>query len=225
MMPAYNRITVSLVYNHGMAAVAQYELIEEGSLAGLPMPITLRPSVRMSDDELIAFSRRNSPYRIERSADGDLEIMSPVVFDGGERELHVASELYLWARQHGGRAFSPNTGFTLPDSSVRSPDACWISETRASSLTPAERRRFAPICPEFVVEVMSESDRLPMLKTKMDMWMANGAQLAWMIDPFAATVSIYRAGAAVEVLARPDWVEADMVVTGFRLETSQLWAK
>jgi Uma2 family endonuclease len=92
-------------------------------------------------------------------------------------------------------------------------------------LTPEEQNEFSPICPEFVVEIVSKSDSRKTVERKMEMWLANGAQLTWMIDPFAATVSIYRPGAAVEVLNRPDWVEADSVVTGFRLETSRLWAK
>ncbi len=130
-----------------------------------------------------------------------------------------------WAEDYGGICAACDTGFTLADSSVRSPDASWFAEERLSPLTEIERRRFAPFCPEFLIEILSSSDRPTSLEAKMEMWLANGAQLAWMIDPFAATLSIYRPGKPVEVLTRPDWIEADSVVPGFRLESARLWAK
>ncbi|ADW67985.1 Uma2 family endonuclease [Granulicella tundricola] len=208
-----------------MAALAESPVLIQASLAGLPMPVVLRLPEPMTDEELIAFSRRNRPYRIERNADGELEIMSPVGFDGGQRELLVMRVLGNWAEEHGGVCVSCDTGFTMADSSVRSPDSSWISDARINALTDAERRRFPPLCPEFLVEILSETDSRATLQAKMEMWIANGAQLAWMIDPFSATVSVYRPHSAVEVLDRPDWVEADAVVAGFRLETSRLWAK
>ena len=208
-----------------MAALAEFTGLDSFSLTGLPMPVTIRLPEPLSDEELIAFSYRNRPFRIERNEDGDLEIMSPLGFDGGQREMFVMAKLFEWAEQHGGVCVSSNAGFTLPNGAVRSPDASWTSDARLSRLTDAERRGFAPICPEFLVEVRSETDRRSVLEAKMEMWIANGAQLAWMIDPYAATVSIYRPGSLPEVLERPDWVEADVAVPGFRLPTSRLWAK
>lgn len=207
-----------------MAALAESVGLEYLSLAGLPVPLTLRLPVPLNDEELIAFSRRNRPYRIERNANGELEVMSPVGFEGGQRELFVMREIGDWAEVHGGVCVSSNAGFTLPDKSVRSPDASWISDSRVARLTDAERRGFAPICPEFLVEIRSESDQRTILEAKMDMWIANGAELAWLIDPFARTVSIYRPGRAVEVLQAPELVEADAVVPGFRLSMAKLWA-
>jgi Uma2 family endonuclease len=208
-----------------MATLAQIDLKQEGVFTGLTMPLTFRPSVPLSDDELIAFSRRNEPYQIERNTDGELEVMSPCGTEGSSWEAEVIAELTLWARKHGGKTFSSSGGFKLPDGSVRSPDAAWASSALWDALSLTDRRRYAPICPEFVVEVLSENDSPLVLRAKMEMWVANGAKLAWMIDPFAATVSIYRPDAAVEVLERPDWVEAETVVAGFRLEMSRLWAK
>lgn len=208
-----------------MAALAESIGSEYLSFEGLPMPLTIRLPEPISDEELIAFSRRNRPFQIERSANGELEIMSPLGFDGGQREVFAMAKLFAWAEIHGGVCASSDTGFKLADSAVRSPDASWVSQSRVDALTGDQRRRFAPICPEFLIEILSESDRRAVLEAKMDMWIANGALLAWMIDPFAATVSIYRPGTAAEVLARPDWVEAATVVLGFRLETFRLWAK
>jgi Uma2 family endonuclease len=208
-----------------MAALAGSLDVEILSLAGLTMPVTLRPARKLGNMELMAFSRRNRPYRIEQNAEGELEIMSPVGFEGGERELFVMRKLGDWADGHGGRCSSSNAGFTLGDKSIRSPDASWVSDSRIDALTESERRGFAPLCPDFLVEILSESDSRVKLEEKMTMWIANGAQLAWMIDPFTAEVLVYRPGQKVERLVRPEWVEADAVVPGFRLETSRLWAK
>ena len=206
-----------------MATLAEVDLMKEGTLMGLPMPIKLRPPVTMSDEELIAFSRRNKPYRIERNPAGELEIMSPTGADGSHWEAVVISELHLWARDHGGVSFNSNGGFTLPDGSVRSPDAAWVSDARWNILSREDRRRYAPICPEFVIEILSANDSRKVLEAKMEMWIANGAQLAWMIDPYAATLSIYKPDSQVEMLERPDSVEAGEPVAGFRLSTLLLW--
>ena len=208
-----------------MAALAESIGLERLSLAGLPVPLTIRLVQPMSDDELIAFSHRNRPYRIERNARGELEIMSPVDTKGGHREMFVGAKLFDWAEVHGGIVVSSNAGFTLIDSSVRSPDASWLSEVRWNALTDAEQRGFAPVCPEFLVEILSESDSRERLQAKMEMWITNGAQLAWMIDPFAADVTIYGPGIVPRSMNHPDWVEANSVVPGFCLQTSRLWAK
>ena len=208
-----------------MSPVAELDLTREGVLAGLPMPLTLRLAVPMTDDELIAFSHRNRPWRIERNSGGELEIMSPVGFEGGQRELFVMRVLGNWAEEHGGICVSCDTGFALADRSVRSPDASWLSDESVRTLTPQQRRGFAPICPEFLIEVLSESDSRPKLERKMEMWMDAGAQLAWMIDPFQATVSISRRGSEPEVLIRPDTILAGEPVAGFFLETAKLWAE
>jgi len=208
-----------------MATLAQIDLMREGALFGLPMPLTLRPPNAMSDEELIAFSRRNRPYRIERNAKGELEIMSPTGSTGSYYEAYVIKALGVWAEEHGGMYFSSNGGFTLPDSAMRSPDASWIDQARWEQLSDADQARYAPLCPDFLIEIVSESDSRARLEEKMEMWIANGARLAWMIDPFAAELLIYRPGQLAERLVRPDLVEADAVVPGFRLETSRLWAK
>ena len=151
--------------------------------------------------------------------------MSPTGWDGIRREMYVARVMDVWAEEHGGEAAGPTAGFRLQDTSVRGPDAAWVGSARIAALTEAERRKFPPLCPEFLIEILSESDSRRTLETKMELWLDAGAQLAWMIDPFAAEVVVYRQGAASELLVRPEWVEADSVVTGFRLEMERLWAK
>lgn len=206
-----------------MAAIAERTTEYEITWAGLPLPVTVRPAAPMTDEEIIAFSRRNRPYQIERNSKGELEIMSPVGGDGSRWETIVSGELLYWAKEHGGIAFGPNGGFNLPDGSMRIPDAAWVSNERWEHLSKLERRSFPPICPEFVIEILSVSDSRKTLAEKMELWIDNGAKLAWMIDPYEATLSIYRRGADVEVLQRPDSVEAGEPVAGFRLSTLLLW--
>lgn len=189
------------------------------------MPITLRLPVPLSDEELIAFSRRNKPYRIERNNKGELEILSPLGLESGQREAWVMARLAVWAEVHGGVAFSSNAGFTLADGSVRSPDASWVSDAHWNALSREDQEGFGHISPDFLVEVLSKSDSRLELERKMEMWIANGAQLAWMIDPFARTVSVYQPSAAVDILTEPDTVVAGSVVAGFRLEMAKLWSR
>jgi Uma2 family endonuclease len=146
-----------------MAALAETQGLEHLSLAGLPVPVTIRLPKPLSDEELIAFSYRNRPYRIERNAHGELEITSPLNTKGGHRETFAGDRLFDWAEVHGGIVVSSSAGFTLADSSVRSPDASWLSDERWNMLTDAEQRGFARICPEFLIEILSESDRRPVL--------------------------------------------------------------
>lgn len=204
--------------------LAQKSAFHEVALAGLPLPVTLHPPAPMSDEDLMIFSQRNHPYRIERNAKGDLEIMTPVGGDGSRWEAFVIRELGFWAEAHGGVYFSSNGGFSLPDGSMLSPDAAWVSDQRWNALSREQRRSFPPLCPEFVIEILSATDSRQALEGKMQTWIANGAQLAWMVDPYAATLSIYRPGSVPEMLDRPDSVEAADVVPGFRLTTRNLWA-
>jgi len=213
-------------YNEGVAALTQDGILMELSLAGFSLPVTLRFSAPLSDADLLTFSRRNQPYRIERNAKGELEIMTPLGGDGSRWEALVIRELVFWAEDYGGVSFSSNGGFSLPDGSMLSPDAAWVAEERWNALTREERRSFPPLCPDFLIEILSANDSLPALQAKMQIWMANGAKLAWrLIDPYVATVRIYRPGREVELLDRPDSLEADGPVAGFRLTTAKLWDK
>ena len=124
----------------------------DATLTGLPLPLILRPPSPLTDDELIAFSRRNKPYRIEKNTRGDLVIMTPVGNEGGMREVRVVRDLSYWADEDGrGEANGPNAGWNLPDGSTLSPDASWTSHESMNLFTSEERERFLPICPEFVL--------------------------------------------------------------------------
>ncbi len=195
-------------------------------MSSLAVPVMLRPAVALTDEELIRFSETNKPYRFERNRHGEIVMMSPVGGIGGTHESFVGASLYQWNESAGtGVVFMANTGFNLPDGSCLSPDASWLSLARWNALTPKEQAGFPPLCPEFLIEVRSQSDSRRMLEAKMQLWLDNGAQLAWLVDPIESNVTIYRPGEAEETLERPDSVVASRPVEGFVLQTARLWPK
>ena len=194
------------------------------ALQNVALPARLRPHAPMSDDDLIAFSQANKPCRVERLASGEILVMTPSGFENNRREAYVVHELFAWAETDGrGVAFSSNAGFNLPDGSTLSPDAGWVESRRLQALTGEERERFLPFAPDFLIEIRSPSDSLSELDAKMEQWIANGVHLAWRIDPFGGTVAIYTAGAAPEVLGRPEAVDGSGPVAGFRLKMKRVW--
>lgn len=193
-------------------------------LDGLTLPLTICPAQPLSDLELERFSRDNQLYRIERNRKGELVVTTPVGTIGSNHEGYVFAQLGHWNEEAGqGICFAPNGGFTLRDGSCLAPDGCWISLEHWNALTPENQQGYAHICPDFLVEVRSVSDSLKELQVKMERWIENGAQLAWLIDPIDAAVSIYRPGQATETLERPDLVLGHAPVEGFQLKTTRLW--
>jgi Uma2 family endonuclease len=194
------------------------------ALAELEFPLRIRPERPMTDEELMRFSAENEVLRVERDANGELIVTAACGSEGGSTELDVAGELRNWARLDGrGKAFGSNAGFTLPDSSIRAADAAWVSFTRWNVLTPRQRKGYAPICPEFIVEVRSEKDRVRPLQAKMKMWLANGVELAWLIDPLRKTVEIYRRNEPIETHHDPTSIQGTGPVRGFELVMANIW--
>ncbi len=185
----------------------------------------LRPSQRMTDAEFMEFCAENPDMRIEQDKNGKIILMPPVDFTGGIAESDVHGLLYMWWYRHKqGRTFSPATGFKLPDTSTRSADGAWASDEKIAAVKPADRQKFAPLVPDFVVEVRSNSDRIGKLKKKMtDTWIANGVRLAWLIDPKMKRAYIYRPGQPVEELQGFDHVlSGENVCVGLQLDLKNL---
>jgi Uma2 family endonuclease len=192
-------------------------------LLGLEMPIVLRPSAPVSDLDLMRFSAHN-PYKIERNKEGELTIITPLGGIGGTHEKYVVLKLGIWTEQDGrGIDFSPSTGFKLPDGSCLQPDASWISLERWNALSRTQQEGFPPLCPDFVIDVRSKTDRRKPLEAKMQLWLDNGAKLAWLVDPIEKSVSIYCSNQPVETLSKPEIVRADAPVAGFELVCAPLW--
>ena len=191
----------------------------------VPLGILEKLGTRMSDEELIRFSEDNLPYRFERNMHGEITIMSPV---GGTSSIHeglVFGALYAWTQRDGrGVAFAPNAGFKLSDGSCLAPDGAWIHLSRWNRLDPREQAGFPPLCPDFLIEVRSLSDPRQPLDSKMEQWLANGAQLAWLIDPILSSVTIYQPGQKPQTLESPGAVAGTGPVAGFELPCNGLWS-
>ncbi|MEM8641396.1 MAG: Uma2 family endonuclease [Cyanobacteria bacterium P01_G01_bin.54] len=189
----------------------------------LNLPCELRLTVTPEQFEVLAASNRD--LRLERTAQGELIVSPPTGWQTGKRNSGISGELYLWWRNAGepGEVFESSTGFTLPNGANRSPDASWVSQARWDALTPQQKGTFAEICPDFVVELRSESDTLKGLQAKMEEYLANGAQLGWLLNPKQRTVTVYRPNAAVEVLKDPATVSGEPVLPGFVLDLKRVW--
>jgi Uma2 family endonuclease len=178
----------------------------------------------MSEAEFFDFCVQNPDLRIERDASGEIIIMPPTGDETSYRNGDLTMQLGAWAKRDGrGRAFDSNSEFLLPNSAARSADASWVLKARLDRFTKEEKRRFLPVCPDFVVELVSPSDRLSKVKAKMREWMENGAALGWLIDPDTRTVYIYRPGQDAEELVNVDHVAGEGPVEGFRLELADIW--
>jgi len=179
---------------------------------------------RLNDDEFYEFCMRNPDLRIEREPSGEIIVMPPAGGETGYRNNDLSCQLGVWAKADGrGRAFDSNTEFILPNGAAYAPDAAWVLKTRLAVLTKEQKRRFLPLCPDFVVELTSPSDRLPRVKEKMREWIANGAQFGWLIDADQRMVYIYRPQQEPEEIANPDRIEGEGPVAGFRLELNDIW--
>jgi Uma2 family endonuclease len=178
----------------------------------------------LSDEEFVEFCLKNPDLHIERYANGKIVIMPPTGMETGYRNSDVAAQLGVWTKRDGrGVSFDSNTEFMLPSGAAFAPDASWILKSRLASLTKEEKTLFGRLCPDFVVELKSPSDRLSSLKSKMAEWIANGAQLGWLIVPEKRTVYVYRPEATAEELSDIDFVAGEGPVAGFRLELADIW--
>ncbi len=162
--------------------------------------------------------------RVELEPNGDLTVMTPAGSGSGNLNAYLTTQIGIWAEADGrGTYFDSSTGFRLPDGAMRSPDSAWISHDRIASLTRSEKRGFWRICPEFIVELVSESDSRSTVEEKMRMWIGNGAQLAWLIDPYSAEAIVYRPDAEPEKLTRPEYLIGESPVAGLRLPMKRFW--
>ncbi|MCF8247947.1 MAG: Uma2 family endonuclease [Saprospiraceae bacterium] len=197
------------------------------NLPDLPGSFEVQLDQKMDDDTFFDFCMANPDYRIEQDKNGKLTIMTPVGFDSGIYEDDTYGELRSWRKAIGkGKSLSPSTGFRLPDGSTHSADGAWVSDAKVAALTAEQRQKFAPIVPDFVIEVRSNSDRLAKLKKKMaDVWIKNGVQLAWLIDPIDKKAYVYRQNGTVDTIPNFDHVlSGEDVCVGFKLDLSMLGA-
>jgi len=181
--------------------------------------LKLAPLVRLDEEQLFEFCQLNRDLRIERDADGALVLMAPAGGLSSARNLELCRQLANWAQRDGtGIAFDSSVGFVLPNGAMRSPDASWVRRERWDALSQAQREKFPALCPDFVVELRSPSDRLSALQRRLRELIRNGAQLGWLIDPRRRSVHVYRSGEPVQTLLTPSSIAGDPLLPGFVLD-------
>ena len=195
--------------------------------------LDLHQLLQLTDERFYELCQKNMDLRIERTARGDLIIMAPTGGETGNRNIDLAFQLQGWSRQNEslGVAFDSSTGFKLPNGADVSPDASWVKRDRIDALTAEQKRRFIPLCPDFVVELRSASPLTPLrkggkearLRAKMEEYRENGTRLGWLIDPKNKQVEIYRTRRDVEVLQNPETLSGEDVLPGFVLEVPPIF--
>jgi Uma2 family endonuclease len=188
------------------------------------LTVSLKSVIDMTDDQFFQLCQNNRELRFERNANGELIIMSPAGGETGNRNGRLNQQLFNWTDADGtGIAFDSSTGFKLPNGADRSPDASWIKLERWDALSDEEKQKFPPICPDFVIELLSPSDSLKTTQEKMKEYIDNGVRLGILINRKSRQVEIYIPGKEVEVLKSPATVSGEDVLKGFVLNLGMIW--
>ena len=196
-----------------MAFVIDYEF--------LPATLTAHP---MSDEEFAEFCSEHPDLFFEMSADGELIVMAPTYSFTGARNQDIGVQLGVWAKLNAcGIACDSSTGFVLPNGARRSPDASWTLKSRIEQMDAAQRESFWHLCPDFVIELKSASDRPRKLHKKMTEYLANGAQVGWLIDPETRSISVHRRDGELEALTGIVSIAGEGPVAGFVLDLAPVW--
>ena len=193
--------------------------------ATVTLPPTLQLSIDLTDEQFFLLCQNNGDYRFERTASGELIIMPPTGGETGNRNFEITIQLGIWNKTYNlGKGFDSSTGFKLPSGANRSPDASWVKQERWEALSPQQKRKFIPLCPDFIVELRSPTDSIKQLQAKMQEYIDNGARLGWLIDPETKTVEIYRCDRPVELLDNPISLSGEDVLPEFVLDISSIWS-
>jgi Uma2 family endonuclease len=183
--------------------------------------LNLEPITTLTREQFVQLCQANPDLQLERSPQGELIIVTPIGGEGGNQEASLIAKVVIWNEQTQlGVVFSSQTVFSLPEGGDRSPDVAWVQLSRWQGLSQEEREGFPPICPDFLIELRSRSDRLKPLQNKMQEYQASGLRLGWLINPKDKQVEIYRIGQEVEVVRMPVVLSGEDVLPGFSLEVS-----
>ena len=186
--------------------------------------INLNSVIELDEDQFYELCQSNPDVKFERNAKGELSIMSPTGGLTGKYNADIVTDLNLWNRQKkSGIVFDSSTGFKLPNGADRSPDAAWISLKRWNQLSLKQQEKFVPLCPDFVIELRSSSDRLKTLQDKMNEYINNGTLLGWLINRKDKQVEIYRQGQPKEVLNQPSSLSGEDILPDFVLNLAYIW--
>jgi len=186
--------------------------------------LNLNPIIKLTPDQFYQLCAANPDLQLERNAEGELIVMPPTGGETGKRNSKLNLQLGIWnERTQLGEVFDSSTGFTLPNKADRSPDVAWVEKSRWLALTSAQREKFIPLCPDFVIELLSPNDSLKKTQEKMQEYMENGCRLGWLINCKNQQVEIYRIGQEIEVLDIPNSISGEDVLPDFVLNLEQIW--
>ncbi len=189
-----------------------------------PIALHFPQTLQFDDDEFYSFCQANPKLKLERTKEGEIIIMALTGGKTGIKNSEIIAELIIWNRQaKAGNVFDSSTGFRLPNGATRSPDAAWIAKERWEALSDSEQEKFPPLCPDFVVELKSESDPLKTAQEKMGEWLENGCRLGWLLDPQGQKAYVYRPGRPVaEWEGFSQQLSGEDVLPGFALDLALL---
>ncbi len=188
------------------------------------LTVDFKPILDLTDEQFYQLCRANPDVKFERTTTGELIIMPPTGGETGNRNSRINQQLLNWSDEDGtGIVFDSSTCFKLPNGADRSPDASWIKLARWDTLQPEEKEKFPPICPDFVIELLSPSDSLQVTQKKMEEYQENGVRLGWLINRKLRQVEIYRIGQSVEILDNPSSLSGEDVLPGFVLDLEKIW--
>lgn len=188
------------------------------------LTVNFNSIIKLTDEQFFQLCQDNENLRFERNATGELIIMPPAGGETGNRNAGLTAQLWMWNELSKlGKVFDSSTGFKLPNGADRSPDAAWVKLESWDALTQEQKIKFPPLCPDFVVELLSPSDSLKVTQDKMQEYMDNGTRLGWLINRKTRQVEIYRVGQDVEVLENPVSLAGEDVLVGFVLNLESIW--
>ena len=181
-------------------------------------------NLKITHEQFLELALVNRDLQLERTATGELIVMAPTGSSTGNRNSSITGQLWSWNYQTKlGKTFDSSSGFHLPNGSSRSPDAAWVKQERWDALTTEQQETFAPLCPDFVVELRSKNDTISELQKKMKEYQLNGARLGWLIDTKNRKVEIYRENQEVEILENPNSLSGEDVLPRFILDLTEVW--
>jgi len=188
------------------------------------LTLNLHSIIQLTDEQFYQLCQDNETLRFERTATGELIIMPPAGGETSNRNARLTAQLWIWNQQNKlGKVFDYSGGFKLPNGADRSPDASWVKLERWNALTPEQQKRFLPLCPDFVIELLSPSDSLKDTQDKMKEYLENGVRLGWLINRKLRQVEIYRPGQEIEVIESPSILSGETVLPGFVLNLESIW--
>ena len=188
------------------------------------LTLNLNSVIKLTREQFYQLCEENPDLKLERNAQGELVIMPPTGGETGKSNSTINAQIWFWNDQNQlGEVFDSSTGFTLPNGADRSPDVSWVEKSRWDALTKEQKEKFLPLCPDFVIEILSPNDSLKKTQMKMQEYIENGCRLGWLINRKKQEVEIYRPGQDVEVLKIPQTLSGESILPGFVLNMQRIW--